>query len=676
MLIKNLKIQFKLGAAFIIMIALLLTIAVSSNINMNDVNYQIEIYGETAKGNVTMALARVEQVRFELNSSQETANEVYTYLGASKEAASKVHKMAKSDKNRENAQNMLKAIEAFETDFTNYSTASEKKIASNTVRVEAAKNVLESLDESLEKQQNQIQTAESEEQIQQDFNEYVRLKEIKDNYNEIRVLAKMYVDKETREYADGIRNDITQIQNEISTLTANAAYADIEQSLEQIQENLAIYKSHFEEYDALVLEQQSIQEDMRQHAREASDFSDTIVEGVNSYINNLEDSTREFSLILVSIAVIMAIGIAIVITQSIRRPLNRLMGSINSIKNYQLTDDIPQDLMRRKDEMGELAHAIADIRESLRTIIIDIAGSSQQLTYNSDGLNDIAQITSNSSHEIAKAIDEIANGATDQAQSAEDGSQAVQQLTDAINQNADVTGALVKAAQNVNQLKGEGQDIVKGLIVESEKSSKVTDEVSRIVSETNTSASQIVAASQMIQTLSEQTNLLALNAAIEAARAGESGRGFTVVADEVRKLAEQTSTFSKEIENSIEELVAKAGQAVTMMDESKKAVSRQITSVQQTQQKFDGITLAVDDMEELIQRISESSDAMEVQQRQLEGIIENLAAISEENAAGTQEASASVQEQADAVQNVSQASTELKGIADHLVTLVDKFIYE
>lgn len=93
------------------------------------------------------------------------------------------------------------------------------------------------------------------------------------------------------------------------------------------------------------------------------------------------------------------------------------------------------------------------------------------------------------------------------------------------------------------------------------------------------SSEKINEIAQVIRDIADQTNLLALNAAIEAARAGEQGKGFTVVAEEVGKLADRTSGATKEITETINQIIGDIKSAVSSMDLARREVDTSIGNV-------------------------------------------------------------------------------------------------
>ncbi len=69
------------------------------------------------------------------------------------------------------------------------------------------------------------------------------------------------------------------------------------------------------------------------------------------------------------------------------------------------------------------------------------------------------------------------------------------------------------------------------------------------------SASRVKPFSHQISDIASATNLIALNALIEASRAGEHGRTFKVVANEIRALSHRATASSKEMDESLTEIV-------------------------------------------------------------------------------------------------------------------------
>lgn len=393
------------------------------------------------------------------------------------------------------------------------------------------------------------------------------------------------------------------------------------------------------------------------------------MENVNSAINK--------NITIVSISVISAIILLWIILFTTS---NYAVKIINKLKEHMrfmalgdFSNTIPEDLVSKNDELGEISQAVESMQSSITNIIKNVLDTSQQLAASSEELTAISHQSAIAADEVARTIEEIATGASDQAKDTEQGVSSILELGDRVVENECYIENLNTSAEKVNNLRNEGLQILKDLVEKTNTNRESSKEVQNVIIATNRSAEKIVNASEMIRSIADQTNLLALNAAIEAARAGDSGRGFAVVADEIRKLAEQSSNFTEEIGNIVNELTDKTSSAVKTMEELEEIVSSQNESVNLTNDKFVGIAEAIEEMKESIEKVNHSSYEIANRKEDIIKIMENLSAISEENAAGTQEASASVEEQTAAMEEIANSSEQLAKIAEELNKQVEQF---
>lgn len=147
------------------------------------------------------------------------------------------------------------------------------------------------------------------------------------------------------------------------------------------------------------------------------------------------------------------------------------------------------------------------------------------------------------------------------------------------------------------------------------------------MSELNQRVSSIREMVDMISGIADSTNLLALNAAIEAARAGEQGRGFAVVADEVRKLASDTSKQTTNIRDMMNELVTAASKSRQAVDESRKEMVIALQSSEEVKSTFMQIERAVAHIRTRVEQITQ---ATEEQKRATVDVNKAVAQISEQ----------------------------------------------
>lgn len=385
-------------------------------------------------------------------------------------------------------------------------------------------------------------------------------------------------------------------------------------------------------------------------------------------------------LLTTATAVVLILGAAagIAIGLYITKPVVHLQKSIEKLSVYDFspqTDKKDGLIERRRDEIGNIARSLTVMKNNITNLIKIVAANSEQVAASSQELTSTSRQSAESAGEVARTIEEIARGASDQAKETGTGTGTIQELGDIITQDQQYLNELNDYIKNVTTLKDTGLETVTELSNRNRDSSTSAKEIQSHINETAKSAEKIQAASLMIKSIAAQTNLLALNAAIEAARAGEAGRGFSVVAEEIRNLAEQSNNFTDEISVVMRDLTDKTEASVKAIEAVESIMEAQTISVTDTSQKFDGISAALEHMQELISNLNHSGSRMLIKKDEIISTMENLSAISEENAAGTEEASASMEEQTAAMDEIANASESLAELAQELQTEIGKFRY-
>jgi methyl-accepting chemotaxis protein len=243
-----------------------------------------------------------------------------------------------------------------------------------------------------------------------------------------------------------------------------------------------------------------------------------------------------------------------------------------------------------------------------------------------------------STRQVEQGAHEIDAAARDLAQRTE---QQALQLEQAATTLAEITNAVAQTSQNANgaaQLAAEARR-------NATQSGEVVRETVQAVKMIESSSARIGNIIGVIDEIAFQTNLLALNAGVEAARAGDAGRGFAVVATEVRALAQRSADAAKEIK--------------IIISASGSQVQAGVRLVSQTGEALLCITSQINELAELVRGIAGSADLQSGALRQLNGTVDRLEQVTQQNAAMVEQAAA--------------ASASLTEEATSLSRLVDEF---
>ncbi|WP_312811558.1 methyl-accepting chemotaxis protein [Sedimentibacter sp.] len=406
---------------------------------------------------------------------------------------------------------------------------------------------------------------------------------------------------------------------------------------------------------------------------EGSDWFFIITAEKDEVLSSIPELERIIYRILI-IVLALSIVLVYIIGRSIANPIVLSVQHSKRIASLDLTQDVPEKFMKRKDEVGDLANALQVIINSLKEIISEISSTSAQVAAASEELSSASQQSASASVQISHTIEEIAKGAADQAQHTQEGSINANELGRIMEENHMYTKNLSEQSNSVSKIVYEGLTEIEDLHKITEESNSATNEVRNVIIQTNESSIKIGQASNVISSIAQQTNLLALNAAIEAARAGSAGKGFAVVAEEIKNLAQQSSLSTKEIDGIVSELQHNSENAVKTMERVSVITEQQYKSVGQSKDKYTIIAQSMKETERAATQLNDASEKMESMKDEILSSMETLSAVAEENSAATEQATATIGEQAASAEEISSTSQELTNMAQDLQKLVSKFI--
>lgn len=377
-------------------------------------------------------------------------------------------------------------------------------------------------------------------------------------------------------------------------------------------------------------------------------------------VHNIVTIAIVVTLVLLCVVLIAGLTIALKTTAQISGATNQMMEAADALSKGNLGYEIGYS---SKNEFGILAEKMDFSFRELKKYVDEIDFAMAQfsrknfnITHSTHFLGDFerieASITSfrdqicdvlrqmdNSAAQINAGSNQVADGAQALAQGATEQASAVDELAATINS---VNQQIHTTRENAEHARTQTGSACEQILYCNTKMQEMSTAM-EVISEKSQKIGKII---KTINDIAFQTNLLALNAAVEAARAGTAGKGFAVVADEVRALAAKSAEASKDTEALIKESALAVENGTKIANDTAQALMTVVNGTQEVTQIVANIAEMANQQAEYVDQISVGID-------QISSVVQNNSATSEESAAASEELSSQAQIMKSAVEEFS-----------------------
>ncbi|MFY1824679.1 methyl-accepting chemotaxis protein [Myxococcus fulvus] len=205
-----------------------------------------------------------------------------------------------------------------------------------------------------------------------------------------------------------------------------------------------------------------------------------------------------------------------------------------------------------RDEIGQLASSFAEMMVQLRSLLMALKGSSEQLEAAASQLTESATVQNEAVSQQAVALHETQLA----AQQLQESSRAAARRVETIQREAEKASGFGQA----------GEAAVSGSVGGLTHIRSHVEQIGRTISELHQRTRLVGDITRTVKDLADQSNVLALNASIEAARSGDQGRAFSVVARNMRSLADQSAGATTRVQGILGDIGRAISDAVRISE--------------------------------------------------------------------------------------------------------------
>ena len=407
-----------------------------------------------------------------------------------------------------------------------------------------------------------------------------------------------------------------------------------------------------------------------------TDYIDTAIAKQNKVFSNY---AMQKAIALIAVCIVMLAVVAVLvfmIAQDITKSLKKVVAEIEVIAGGNFARKMQTNMMKRKDDFGQLAGTLETMRESVCGLLAQVKKEAANIDNVVESMDTNISNLNGEIEDVSATTEQLAASTEETAASAEQINSMTQQIDGAAKEiavraqdGATEAEEIHKRATQTKETTVENRKKVQEMLGEIRERLEKTLEDAKVVEQIGVLADSILA-------ITGQTNLLALNASIEAARSGESGRGFAVVAEQIKKLSEQSNQSSSEIEETAMMLSEDSQKAVEIMQKMQEIIVSQSESMQDTQKVVEEVVAQIANSMQSIQQIKETTEHLANVRNEVLQAVETLSNIAQDSVSGTKKTYEDTEEVVDTFKQVYMSAEQLREIADQLAGSVQYFHVE
>jgi methyl-accepting chemotaxis protein len=483
------------------------------------------------------------------------------------------------------------------------------------------------------------------------------------------------------------------ITDSLDALDAFPLEQDAKEALSQVRASLSLYATKAQEAAKLALsgDWNNAEKELVQFQSAFTSTGESLqelgllVRGGTSFIKAKTEETAaratQQAVIVLSVALVLAIGLGWAIAYSIVTPLVKMTRAARLIATGEISQEVDH---HAKDETGALASAFRELIAYIQgiaeaadrvskgdlTVTIDPRSEQDVLSRNfahmveklremNGKVREGTQVLSTAIAQILSTVSQVASSTTETAAAVTQTATTLEQVKKIAHMANDKAKAVAKKSEQTASVSSSGELALSkadaGLNRIREQMESIADSVIHLGEHSQAIAAIIDAVNEV----AEQSSLLAVNAAIEAANAGEVGKGFAVIARSVKALADQSKQATGQVRAILTDIQKASHVAVLVTEQGTKSVQ---VGVSQSIEAGESIRILSSNIAEAARAMTHIAVSSEQQLMGIDQVVGAMTSI--QHASG---------QNAENMKRIQAATQNLLGVGASLSALLEQY---